>query len=108
MGERIELSNQRDGSRGLPTAAHWPGSRARYRIIAKARRYDTSAADRSIVRILGPVCVPRTCDQSRATIRRSIASLAETERRVKARAGERVLINAKRVTPTSYENRNDP
>lgn len=35
VGERIGLSNQRDGSRGLPTAAHWPGSRARYRIIAE-------------------------------------------------------------------------
>lgn len=42
VGERIGLSNQQDGSRGLPTAAHWPGSRARYRIIARARRYDTA------------------------------------------------------------------
>lgn len=34
VGEQIGLSNQRDGSRGLPTTAHWPGSRVRYRIIA--------------------------------------------------------------------------
>jgi len=37
---RVGLSNQREGSRGLPTTAHWPGSRARerarYRIIARA------------------------------------------------------------------------
>lgn len=38
VGEQIGLSNQRDGSRGLPTAAHWPGSRVRYRIIAATRR----------------------------------------------------------------------
>lgn len=47
-GERIELSNQREGSRGLPTAAHWPGlrarERARYRIIAETCRYDTTGA----------------------------------------------------------------
>lgn len=30
-------------------------------------------------------CAPRTCNRSRATIRRSIAPLAETKRRVKAR-----------------------
>lgn len=47
MGERIGLSNQQDGSRGLPTAAHWPGSRARYRIIARARRYDAADLSRS-------------------------------------------------------------
>lgn len=55
VGERIGLSNQQDGSRGLPTAAHWPGSRARYRIIAGARRYDTGD-------------LSRTCDRPRESL----------------------------------------
>lgn len=111
MGERIGLSNQREGSRGLPTAAHWPGSRARerarYRIIAGARRYDTSGG-RPIYRAactshyyylyayLPPRARAHLRDQSRATIRRSIAPLAETKRRVKTRG---YLLNAKRATP---------
>lgn len=109
MGERIELSNQRDGSRGLPTSAHWPGSRARYRIIAETCRYDTSAAD--------PIYRARSRTCLRATHLRSIArdyppldrvARGDEATREGARAAERVLINAKRVTPTSYENRNGP
>ena len=41
--------------------------------------------------------------RSRRSRRRSHEAMREG-----ARAAERVLINAKRVTPTSYENRNDP
>lgn len=77
VGEQIELSNQRDGSRGLPTAAHWPGLRVRYRIIAGTRResplryIDAVHLSR---RALESTYAPRICDRSRATIHRSIAS----------------------------------
>lgn len=63
VGEQIELSNQRDGSRGLPTTAHWPGLRVRYRIIAGNSTGIAVTIHLDAVhlsrRALEPACAPR-------------------------------------------------
>lgn len=82
-GEWIELSNQRDGSRGLPTTAYWPGSRARYRIITAelAVTIHRRPAGSNL-----PAC-HAPADQSRATRYLPFDRAAHREeRRVKARA----------------------